>query len=165
MVIVYAYTINKPVVEEWENGNFDLDKLSLYERIDDICIDVRQECLGWLEDGFDILYIGEFRDDTQTLLRIIQYELSVDFRKIKEEIKQNKELKPCPFCGNKNLDVYALYVAYGVAGEIRCNLDEIQKLKNVDGYRISCLCGANMEKYDSISELVESWNRRAVNKA
>ena len=61
------------------------------------------------------------------------------------------EIKPCPFCGNKDLEIVAksegLHYEYGTGYIVRCNY-----LKGG--------CGANGGSRTTTEDAVETWNRR-----
>ena len=65
----------------------------------------------------------------------------------------NEELKPCPFCGGKNLQKWS-------------GMDNEDKRST---YRLSCLsCGASGPYYDEsrdvfgLDEVIKAWNTRAA---
>ena len=80
-----------------------------------------------------------------------QYRVRADFILIKDEIK----LLPCPFCGNK-------------AVELRDNVEDHRKNEMVPQYVVNCSfvdddhgCGASSGWGQTRREAVDAWNRRA----
>ena len=59
----------------------------------------------------------------------------------------SKELKPCPFCGSK--DIEEGFEPIGGYGYIVCNAEKSG-------------CGATSGRYESYDEAAESWNRRTT---
>lgn len=63
------------------------------------------------------------------------------------------ELKPCPFCGNKNISVitdsaeYSLGLTDSAYFNVVCSMN-------------SCGCGASSGWYSNREETIEAWNRR-----
>ena len=60
------------------------------------------------------------------------------------------ELKPCPFCGNKRLEVFVDNAVYSLTGE------EEEKTN----FRVACYCGVRTKLYSTRAEAVKVWNRR-----
>ena len=69
------------------------------------------------------------------------------------------ELKPCPFCGNKNIEVVVDSATYSlglydtdceVSFSIMCSVS-------------SCGCGSSSGWHDSRESAINAWNRRADN--
>ena len=56
------------------------------------------------------------------------------------------ELKPCPFCGEKDVRI----VEHTKIGEIY-----VPK-----GYYVNCLCGARFYSFSDKQKAIEAWNRR-----
>ncbi len=60
-------------------------------------------------------------------------------------MEENKELKPCPFCGSENVRMGSRGCSFGVDIYIKCD------------------CGAKVQIMEEIGEeeLVKRWNNRA----
>ncbi len=66
------------------------------------------------------------------------------------------ELRPCPFCGNKNVSV------------VTDNLEYSLGFVDFADFQVICSttskgCGATSGKYSDKDEAIEAWNRRADN--
>lgn len=58
------------------------------------------------------------------------------------------ELKPCPFCGGKKIDIMVYDPFYGYQG-------------NLTRHRVWCLkCRAQVDR-ERVMDAIEAWNRRA----
>ena len=66
------------------------------------------------------------------------------------------ELKPCPFCGNKNINVVDATFALGLY-DTDCEVSF-----NVMCSVSSSGCGASTGWWDSREGAIEAWNRRAT---
>jgi Lar family restriction alleviation protein len=57
--------------------------------------------------------------------------------------KMTEELKPCPFCGSSDIEIYE--------HPYECQPDL---------YSVDCDCGAGVELFKSRDLAIEAWNRR-----
>ena len=63
---------------------------------------------------------------------------------------EHNELKPCPFCGCTEINIYSYDPYDGYQG-------------NLSTWKIQCLrCSANMERSKK-NDVIEAWNRRVNN--
>lgn len=64
------------------------------------------------------------------------------------------ELKPCPFCGNKNVYICVDSAEYSLGLTDRANFGVICS-------KTSYGCGASSGWYDTEDRAIEAWNRRS----
>ena len=60
---------------------------------------------------------------------------------------EKHELKPCPFCGNKDVEICEVWSGRFHGKAVNCNF--------TDGG-----CGANSGSRETEAEAIEAWNRR-----
>lgn len=65
------------------------------------------------------------------------------------------KLKPCPFCGNKNISVVVDNAEYSLG-----LTDETNKCFKVICSKTSCGCGASSGWRNTKQEAVDTWNSR-----
>lgn len=71
-----------------------------------------------------------------------------EMRRYRKEGDSMSDLKPCPFCGNRNVNLQI----------VREKLD----YSDIDGAYIECpICGIESRIFEDPDEAVEFWNRRS----
>jgi Lar family restriction alleviation protein len=81
--------------------------------------------------------------DTQFKLRGIRG-IDMDGYRTGLRMRQRSECLPCPFCGDKNVQVYT----------------ENGEDYEPDTYKVECNCGASTNNEKSEIEAIQTWNKR-----